>query len=1679
VLISHRVWMKWRAAPLVLTALAAFHALPSQGQTLTDPSGTPMCRAPVAGDTCSGAGGTNNGAGNPINVLTGNKYQVEVDMAALPGELGLEVVRHYNSTESRVVGLTGMGWRLSYEVDLYVVGNTVQIVQADGARLIFNKDPLNPAVCSASDPRQGRVLIKSTAGGNEYVWEKTHGAQAGRMLSFNSLGKLERIQSASGAVVSLVRGPSGELLTVTDPQGRSLNLRYASKEQLQAARQEAVQGLKQTAVFGGVKVIDTPVGRIAYEHGSQAASGTAASEELIKAQAANLSRVSLPTNYEAGKQAHVLANRGVSSSSVSRSYHYEDARWPAQLTGISVSGMGSDGKTVNQRISTYLYDERGRGVLSVLGEPARLAMQAGQPKVAQEPKQLEQGTGVEQVHVAYVEPALHNRAGKTVITNALGQETIYRGQIVGGEYRLMEVLGAGCAQCGPANVRYRYDAQGKQLEQQLLSAVVVRGGKEQGPAQVLSAQRTSYDAQGRISLVEAISYQGGKAQAPVTLARYEYTDNTNQNTQSQPTLIARPSVMAGQEQQTKLSYNARGQLTSVTQSGYSPIDQSGKPNPTPITRTTRYTYQTIESSNVSVLSQIDGPLPNGPKQDPSDSDITTYEHGPRGAYLVSSTVPGNFKTTYSRDEAGRITTSSLNDGFRRIDTSTVYAGLGPIANEPEMITKRAAMLGTAGAIIDKSAMSTQQLVAKHDALGRRTQSGGEGREPEILAYDKAGRPARLQHANGSTTHLAYDMHGKVLAQVLQDSTNTVIDGRMWSRHESGRLLATFNTKGVEKIYVHSPDLNQVAQPKSTRTNGAIPLQASLKPVASTLIEGERKLLVDDLGRTVLERHPEDGVLITRFERGEGDQAGSDVQTQVQIGLDGKSTVGETLSFDASGRLRSRVRGTCVDHLDYEGILLKTIRGCASGKSFNRNAFGQITDQRQQVDELEYAQQFEYDSRGKFIARQTLQGQRLRYAKKGTSNGYRANGSQIELQSPWLAILSRHLGDNAADRLTSWLPQVMTHKPLVSATQYDQRLGSSVLAGLTHGNTSTQRWVGKDGDTASVGSDEATVAQAKPSMWRQMVAYDAGVMRAMAKQPAEAVQAKVWQRPQAIDTFGRLTEHTPNTGLNAGMQQILTWNDAHQLLEVKDRSAAKVVARYAYDASGNRVAKTTPKGTTHYLYDNHHRVIAQAGADGQVQRQYLYSDHRVHSIIEGDRIYAVHTDWRGLPAQVLNEKREIIWRKKFNAWGAELPGEEDSIAGTLALNFDMPLRLAGQQYDAETGLHYNVHRYYDPETGKYLSPDPLGARDGNNRYSYVQGKPLDGIDPLGLFKIPTSYFTRGRWDGVNYSDGLASSSIADGGHGDILRIAFEIYSRRTNFRFSPDVIDQIILQNYHTDADWRFGGVNGGQHTYQAHFDNPNEGVYQYRNPVTRENIGSPLYNINSYVSDSVASVDGWRGLYGSVIGNDVSNIFSSFGRNSHSLADFYAHSNWVDAEYRGGCYMSSRAVAGRLERIGAWVPNGLNQYRLWDEVNRDQLFSGTVSNAVQILSASDQKHTHAYWAKDEADHLGGSDSIDYGRLWAMGSEYQNRYTVRRVGPGREYAVERAEIENKHDLSFHLATMHTVGEIERLFNANAGVSVASGSGQILLHQVFQMSAVDLGQLNITFGRYIPKTLVTPR
>jgi RHS repeat-associated protein len=65
---------------------------------------------------------------------------------------------------------------------------------------------------------------------------------------------------------------------------------------------------------------------------------------------------------------------------------------------------------------------------------------------------------------------------------------------------------------------------------------------------------------------------------------------------------------------------------------------------------------------------------------------------------------------------------------------------------------------------------------------------------------------------------------------------------------------------------------------------------------------------------------------------------------------------------------------------------------------------------------------------------------------------------------------------------------------------------------------------------------------------------------------------------------------------------------------------------------------------------------------------------------------------------------------------------------------MNLRLPGQHLHAETGLHQNWMRDYDPMVGRYLQPDPIGLEGGPNVSGYVGGDPLNYVDTRGEFAV---------------------------------------------------------------------------------------------------------------------------------------------------------------------------------------------------------------------------------------------------------------------------------------------------------------------------------------------------------
>ncbi len=165
-----------------------------------------------------------------------------------------------------------------------------------------------------------------------------------------------------------------------------------------------------------------------------------------------------------------------------------------------------------------------------------------------------------------------------------------------------------------------------------------------------------------------------------------------------------------------------------------------------------------------------------------------------------------------------------------------------------------------------------------------------------------------------------------------------------------------------------------------------------------------------------------------------------------------------------------------------------------------------------------------------------------------------------------------------------------------------------------------------------------------------------------------------------------------------------------------------------------VSRTTaapggPSGTVHYIYDTGGHLIAEAdAATGVTTREYIWLPANDNSpvdlpiaIAEAGAIYHVHADHLGRPTAMTDGSKATVWQATWKPWG-----EIQSISGTLANN----LRYPGQYFQIETSLHYNWHRHYDPVTGRYTQPDPLGFVDGPSIYAYARSSPYMHTDRDG-------------------------------------------------------------------------------------------------------------------------------------------------------------------------------------------------------------------------------------------------------------------------------------------------------------------------------------------------------------
>ncbi|PBJ20312.1 putative deoxyribonuclease RhsC [Pseudomonas sp. ACN8] len=209
-----------------------------------------------------------------------------------------------------------------------------------------------------------------------------------------------------------------------------------------------------------------------------------------------------------------------------------------------------------------------------------------------------------------------------------------------------------------------------------------------------------------------------------------------------------------------------------------------------------------------------------------------------------------------------------------------------------------------------------------------------------------------------------------------------------------------------------------------------------------------------------------------------------------------------------------------------------------------------------------------------------------------------------------------------------------------------------------------------------------------------------------------------------DVFGNLIRE------HRGMPPLVTqytYDSQHRLISISTPDGKSV--SYRYDAFGRRIRKTVDGQTTQFFWRGD-RLIAESAP--RHYRSYIYEpgSFRPLALLDGKgradvRPFYYQLDHLGTPQELTSYSGAIVWSAKYTAHG-----KLRELSQGAGERFEQPLRFQGQYFDAESGLHYNRHRYYHPDIGRYLTPDPVKLAGGLNPYRYTRN-PTGWVNPLGL------------------------------------------------------------------------------------------------------------------------------------------------------------------------------------------------------------------------------------------------------------------------------------------------------------------------------------------------------------
>ncbi|MEU6073716.1 DUF6531 domain-containing protein [Micromonospora sp. NPDC047074] len=687
--------------------------------------------------------------------------------------------------------------------------------------------------------------------------------------------------------------------------------------------------------------------------------------------------------------------------------------------------------------------------------------------------------------------------------------------------------------------------------------------------------------------------------------------------------------------------------------------------------------------------------------------------------------------TYAYDRAGRCVLADGNGGHLRY-AFTYGDGVTVVTD-------------SVGGVHRYELNERLQVTAVTDPLGATTRE----------EWDAAHRLLSRTDPLGRVTRFTYDETGRRVATVLPDGSHRPVTS------DDGR------TDGVPGTDF---DLDGLGRPRSARLpDGAVTefgwtaegdLAWRTGPDGSTQewhYDGEGNLVesIDARGRSVRIEYGSFDLPTARIdEAGNRTEFAYDTELRLVAVTNPQGRVWR-YTYDAAGRLATETDfDGRAQHYAYDAAGQLVARTNAAGETthYAHDLLGRVVERRvgDVVTRLEYdadghlagvespdaVVRFERDAQGRVVA-ETINGRTVRTSYEGdgamarrTPSGRSSRWTLDARGRPVMLVTGGHVlrfGHDAAGREIS-----RTVDDVVALRQtFDpagrlaaQHIADAAVRSFDHDATDRVVAIADtlDGDRSFRADETGRIhSVAVDGTERERYDYDAaGNLVGTGGGRWEFAGSMLLRSDDArfeYDDRGRLTTRVDPAGTWR-----FTWDAEDRL--VRATTPAGDRWRYRYDGFGRRVAKQRLADDDTVLEETHFAwagdvIVEQTDATGTVSWDYWPDGSAPVTQTDGDdRLHTVVTDAIGTPTHLVEPGGHLRWWSRGDLWG-----RTSDPVGT-------PLRFPGQYHDAETGLHYNRFRYYDPATARYLSPDPLGLAGGPNPTAYVDD-PLTTSDPLGL------------------------------------------------------------------------------------------------------------------------------------------------------------------------------------------------------------------------------------------------------------------------------------------------------------------------------------------------------------